>query len=72
MKLAVATSGQFGLLRVIGIHGQPETESRTLPVFTFGFDFAAVMVDDKVTGHEVDAVFHRAIGADDKGIEDQS
>jgi|SRR5579862_9161421 len=42
----------------IGIEWQTNTESRAAAMFTPRFDLAAVMVDNEISSHEMDAVFH--------------
>src|SRR5947209_11955261 len=47
----------FCRLRLVGVERQAEIESCPLGIFAFGLNFAAVMMDDEVAAHEVDAVF---------------
>src|SRR5438105_3913371 len=62
----------LSLERLVGIDWQPKIERRSLPSIALGFDFTAMMVDDKVTSHQVDAIFHGAVGAHHKRIENQT
>ncbi len=41
------------------------------PVLAPGVNSPAVMVHDEIAGHEVDAVFHRAVAADYERVEYQ-
>src|SRR5437016_1823733 len=53
----------FTLRGLVRVYGEPQPEGGPLIFLAFGFDFAAMMMDDKITSHKVDAVLHRAVAA---------
>src|SRR6185503_19981788 len=64
--------GYFVRGGLVGIGKQTDAESRPLAFAALGFDFAAVVMDDEVAGHEIDTVFHGAVAAHHEGIEDKA
>ncbi len=55
-----------------GFEGEAENERRALAGLAFGFNFAAMMVDDEKAGDQMNAVFRRHAAMHDKGIEDDA
>jgi len=58
--------------RLAGIDGEAKRESCALAGLAPRIDTPAMMVDNKVAGHKVDAIFHRRIASDDKRVENQA
>src|ERR1035438_4327157 len=56
---------------VVGIERKPQGEGRPPSLLALGLDSTAVMVHDKIAGHQVDAVFHGTVAADHEWIEYQ-
>jgi hypothetical protein len=56
--------------RLIGIKRQPQHEGRAMPIFAPRLDAAAMMMDDEVAGHQVEAVFEGAVTANGERVED--
>ena len=55
----------------VGIERQAQGESCSSPLLAPGINSPAVMMHDKIAGHQVNAVFHRTVAADHKRIEHQ-
>src|SRR6185369_7107065 len=55
-----------------GIEGQTERKSGANPALAAGINAPAMVVHDKIASHEVNSIFHRAIGTHDERIEDQA
>ena len=47
--------------RLLGIGRHTQRESSSLPLFTFRFNAPAVVINDKIACHQMDAVFDWAI-----------
>src|SRR5262249_54023690 len=58
--------------RLVGVHWHPEHEGCSPTLFAFGLNASAMVVNDEVAGHEMNAVFNRTIRTNYKGIEDQA
>lgn len=58
--------------RIDRVDGQPDRKGGAKAVLTVRVDAAAVVVNDEITRHQMDAVLHRAIAAHHKRIKDQS
>src|SRR2546421_11625106 len=62
----------LGLCGLVGIDRQAQGKSGSLAVVTAGIDTAAVVMHDKITSHQMNSVFDRAVAPNHKGIENQS
>lgn len=58
--------------RFVWIGKQSQVENCSLAGFAACRDFPAVVMNDKIAGHQTDAEFHRAVAANDKRIENQA
>src|ERR1043165_5994941 len=59
------------LERLVGVERQGKAETGGPAFVAFSFNFASVMVYDKITGHEVNAILERAVRTHDERIENQ-
>src|SRR5438128_4525249 len=59
----------FSLRGLVRVDGQPQPEGGPLLFLASRFNFAPVVMDDKITSHKVDAVLHRAVATHHKRVE---
>ena len=68
-KVRIALRGLWYLVR---IQREAKSKGRAISVLAPGIDPPTVMVNDKITGHQVNAVFGRRVAANHKWVKDHT